>query len=167
MSLKERWKNFKLWWKYPFLRPRTLTRDKYCSELFSYTLLHLLPEGWLKAFGIQLCEDLNRALMCCSKEMRSTFRIYDMKEKYGKLQISCNWYTPEINEVLHKYEKLSQRICIYCGHKAKWISKGYILPYCDNCMNKVKNEIKFVSIFKKGHKYRNNKKYNKRKNRNG
>ena len=51
MSLKERWENFKLWWKYPFLRPRTLTRDKYCSELFSYTLLHLLPEGWLKAFG--------------------------------------------------------------------------------------------------------------------
>ena len=149
MSLIERWENFKLWWKYPFIRPRTMTHDKYCSEFFSYTLLQAFPKGWLKAFGIQFCEDLKKALAHYNKGIQKTFRIYDIREKYGKLQVLCNWYTPEINEVLRKYEKLSQKTCIYCGHKAKWLSKGYILPYCNDCMKKVKHDVKFVSIFKR------------------
>lgn len=153
MSIKERWQNFKVWWKYPFIRPRTLARDKYCSNFFSYTLLHSIPQGWMKTFGIQFCEDLKEVLKSYTKDVRKSFRIYDIKEKWGRLQISCNWYTPEIENVLVKYEKLSQRTCIFCGHKAKWLSKGYILPYCNDCMKKEKHTRKFISLFKKGKKH--------------
>lgn len=149
MSLIERWTNFKLWWKYPFIRPRTLTHDKYCSEFFKYTLLHLMPKGWTKAFGNKFCEDLNDALMCCNKSIRKTFRIYDMKEKHGRLQVSCNWYTPEINEVLYKYEKLSAKTCVACGNKAYWLTKGYIVPMCNHCKREYKNKYKFTPMYKK------------------
>lgn len=156
MRLKERWNNFKLWLKYPFIRPRTMARDKYCSNFFGYTLLHFMPKGWYKAFGISFCEDLKKALSGYTRTVRNSFRIYDIKEKYGRLQFSCNWYTPEIDNVIRKYEKLSERTCICCGDKAKWLSKGYILPYCNNCMKKVKHEIKFTSIYKKGKKHGKN-----------
>lgn len=156
MSLSERWNNFKLWWKYPFIRPRSIYGDKYCGQFFKYTLLDLIPDGWNKVFGISFCKDLKKVLDTYDKGTRKSFRIYDIKEKYGSLRISCNWYTPEINNVIHKYEKLSQKTCIHCGHKAKWLSKGYVLPYCNDCMKKVKHEIRFVSLFKKGHKHGKN-----------
>lgn len=157
MNLVERWRNFKLWWKYPFIRPRSADNDKYCSNFFDYTYLSFFPKGWYKAFGIAFCDDLKKALSNCDADVRRSFRIQDIKEKFGKLQIACNWYTPDVERVLYKYEKLSQKTCINCGHKAKWLSKGYVLPYCNDCMKKVKHELKFVSIFKKGHKHGKNK----------
>lgn len=157
MKLKERWNNFKLWWKYPFIRPRTMTYDKYCSNFFSYTLLHSMPEGWLKAFSIDFCNDLKKALSGYTKDVRKSFRIYDIKEKYGYLRVSCNWYTPEIDEVIKKYEKISRKTCVHCGHKAKWLSKGYVLPFCKECAKRVHNHIKFTPIYRKGKKNGKNK----------
>ena len=87
MSLIERWTNFKLWWKYPFIRPRTLTNDKYCSEFFKYTLLNLMPKGWTKAFGNKFCEDLNDALRTaenCGGELIS-FEHYVAKIRFNVL----------------------------------------------------------------------------------
>ena len=157
MTLKERWKNFKLWWKYPFIRPRTADKDKYCSKFFSYTLLDSMPEGWLKRFGVELCEDLKKALAKGDRNIKKSFRIYEIKEKYGYLKITCNWYTAPITDVLRKYEKLSRKTCIHCGHRAKWLSKGYVLPYCNDCMKVVKHSVKFVSLYKKGKRNGKNK----------
>lgn len=158
MSIKQRWNNFKLWLKYPFIRPRTLSyKNTYCSNFFSYTYLDLLPKGWRKSFGINFCKDLKNALSKIPRAERNRFRILDLKEKWGALQVSCNWYTKEIDDVIHKYELISRKTCIYCGHKAKWLSKGWILPFCNSCMKKSKDTMKFMSIYSKRKKHAKNK----------
>lgn len=155
-NLVERWNNFKLWIKYPFIRPRSVSNDKYCSNFFNYTYLSFIPKGWVKAFGNQLCEDLNNALKCYDKNIRKSFRIHDIKEKHGRLQISCNWYTLEVNAVLNKYEKISHKTCIICGSKAYWYTKGYSpLPMCNHCKRDHTFEYKFDSIYRKNKKRRN------------
>lgn len=66
----------------------------------------------------------------------------------------------KINEIISKYEKLSENICIDCGKpNPKWVSRGWISYYCDDCAknmvnrdnesrknNKITFEDRFVTI---------------------
>ena len=68
----------------------------------------------------------------------------DIKEKYGTLR----WYDAgapkEVYDIIHKYEELSFRTCIECGKPAKYITQGWISPYCEDC---IKHQIyKYDSI---------------------
>lgn len=101
----------------------------YCIPI--YTELNSMPLGWRKAFGIQMCKEIAKQLR---KEHRLyKYRILDIKEKFGELR----WYdtasSNEIFDIINKYTKLSQQICIRCGKPAKWLSCGWISPYCDDC----------------------------------
>lgn len=69
-----------------------------------------------------------------------------IKEKFGMLA----WYSngsPNGCEypIINTYEELSERTCICCGAKAKYITRGWISPYCEKCVPKdvVSNEIKY------------------------
>lgn len=39
----------------------------------------------------------------------------------------------QIPSIIDKYERLSAETCIKCGEPAKWISMGWISPYCNSC----------------------------------
>ena len=90
-----------------------------------------MPYGWRMAFGEQLCEELKKELI--KANALETYRILQIKEKHGKL---C-WYddgnTEHGREIIHKYEELSARICIYCGGTATRATLGWVRPACDNC----------------------------------
>lgn len=66
------------------------------------------------------------------------YRISTIKEKYGGLR----WYdggvpiNSAIHDIIRKYENLSYKICIICGDLAVYETTGYILPYCENCIDK-------------------------------
>ena len=97
----------------------------------TYTELDALDSGWRKAFGIYICKDLKKALLADGGRKRlRMYGIDQIKEKYGVL---C-WYdhggNEETNNILAKYEYISERTCIVCGKSADYVTKGWIEPYC-------------------------------------
>lgn len=98
----------------------------------SYTKLDDMPKGWRKAFGIQMCKDIKSQLI--KENYLYKYRILQIKEKFGTLR----WYdarcSKDIFNIINKYEDLSYNTCICCGKPAKYISKGWISPYCADCI---------------------------------
>lgn len=94
-----------------------------------------IPDGWYKAFGEDMIEELNKILI--KYNLVNSYEILQIKEKFGQLR----WYGAGVSEEawdeygkwLSKYEELSSNTCIKCGKDATHMSKGWILPLCDNC----------------------------------
>ena len=130
--------------RYPFLIGRvTVWDDDNCySEVPLYedpaynfdwesTDLDLIPDGWRKSFGFELCEELREKLI--EEDRLNTFWFTDIKEKYGALDMFCSGASKVVYDVLIKYEKMSATICIDCGNPATKVSTGWICPFCDKC----------------------------------
>lgn len=98
----------------------------------SYTELDDMPDGWRKAFGIQMCKEIKKALKKKKGALRH-YRIVQIKEKFGGLRWYDNTYAEEIQAIIRKYEQISFRTCINCGEPAECISTGWISPYCNKC----------------------------------
>ena len=100
---------------------------------WSYTELDDLPSGWRKAFGLQMCEEIRDALIEDGDLNR--WRMVQVKEKYGSARIYDNGHKRDsrIPDIIDKYERMSERICIVCGRPATRITTGWICPYCDDC----------------------------------
>ena len=118
--------------RYPFYRVRNVWTDKFMG--YDHTLYDHIPEGWRKAFGKQLSKELKKQLK--KDNQLKTFRFSQIKEKYGMLRLYNFGCSEECMKLLDKYEKLSKEYCIYCGKKAKYITKGYILYVCEDCFKK-------------------------------
>lgn len=107
-----------------------------------HTELDAMPDGWRKAFGIQMCKEIKAALKLHKGALRK-YRIVQIKEKFGGLRWYDNWSTAEVMKVIKKYEHISYFTCIDCGKPATKMSTGWICPYCDDCIgNRNYTEIK-------------------------
>lgn len=117
--------------KFPFLIPKDV------PEEFNYdwTYLDDMPDGWKKAFGYQLCEELKEVLEALN--LLDTYVIIQVKEKFGGLRWYDNSNAPEVEEVIRKYERLSQETCASCGKPAEYESTGWICPYCEPCAQSI------------------------------
>lgn len=148
-------KNKALIERFPFLMPRNRWTDKIPENFdYSYTELDAMPDGWRKAFGEQLCEELRAELV--RADYLDKYRITQIKEKYGSLR----WYDlgctkRMLREIIPKYESLSARICIQCGKPATKISTGWISPYCDTCADKIGRYERFIPVETHFNKRRN------------
>ena len=98
--------------------------------------------GWNKAFGKQYLKDLKKQLK--KDKMLYKWRITQIKEKYGIFILSCNYGSPELYNIINKYESLSWNTCIQCGKPATYTSKGWIAPYCEECVNNSKNPSRYI-----------------------
>lgn len=100
---------------------------------YEYTELDNMPDGWLSAFGVQMCEEIREALIEDGDLDR--YRVEQIKEKYGGLR----WYDngckvgSRVHDIVRKYEYMSQETCIVCGKPATRITLGWISPFCDEC----------------------------------
>lgn len=145
--------NKRLCKRYPFLIPRNIWNDKilwsYPKNHWSYTPkyewtnLDCMPEGWRKAFGEQMCEEIRNALI--KHNYLYKYRITQIKEKYGSLRWYDNGAPQEVYDIIHKYEWYSERICLCCGREATKMSLGWVSPLCDRCAKKIGIE-EFVEI---------------------
>ena len=131
------WGRFLLWlhdgiMQLPFIIPQ-------------YTELDNMPIGWRNAFGLQMCQEIKDALLKVGgRKLLKAYRIMDIKEKYGTLRWYDSGAPQEVYDIIHKYEELSFRTCIECGKPAKYITQGWISPYCEDC---IKHQIyKYDSI---------------------
>ena len=106
----------------------------------SYTELDAMEPGWRKAFGIQMCKDIRRQLIKERKLFK--WRIVQLKEKFGGIRLYSNFASDELYDIIDKYEQISYKTCGVCGKPATKISKGWIYPYCDDCIG----DINFTEI---------------------
>ena len=140
-------KNKKLCKRYPFLIVRDW-RDEPIGYEFTY--LDDMPTGWRKAFGIKMCEEIRQVLV--KANYLNKYRIAQVKEKFGQLR----WYDngvpssiyEELQDIIYKYEEISERTCICCGRPATKISLGWISPFCDECAEKLNERVQFKEINK-------------------
>ena len=116
----------------------------------SYTELDAMEQGWRIKFGENICKEIKYSLLhTYTKEIKNRFsisyiiayikglhmlfnyRIEQIKEKFGGLR----WYdyggTNDVFNIINKYEDISYKTCIVCGKPAKYITKGWICPYCE------------------------------------
>ena len=97
-----------------------------------------MPDGWRKAFGWNFINDLKTAIIDDFGEKGLTeVCIYDIKEKWGFLHVYMTGGTA-INKVIEKYVGLSKWHCIKCGKPARWVSCGWISPWCNDCAERVR-----------------------------
>lgn len=97
-------------------------------------LLCEVPDGWIKAFGHELIDELMAA---AASEGLEDFTILQIKEKYGALRVYCMPTTEKIEKIIDKYIDLSERTCCICGKPATHLSTGWICPYCDECNEEI------------------------------
>ena len=103
----------------------------------TYTKLDDMPYGWRKRFGIDFCKELKNAILKSGgRQYMKKFIILDIKEKYGTLRCYTNGETDEVTRVIHKYEYISQYVCIDCGEDAVKCTTTWISPYCEKCIPK-------------------------------
>lgn len=119
---------------YPWLTPRNVWTDEILENPnCEWTLLDDVPEGWRKAFGEQMCKEINDEMLTWDKKNYDNFRIMQIKEKWGFLHIYTNYGSEKLYEIIAKYSTTSRVTCIQCGRPARWISRGWILPWCEEC----------------------------------
>jgi uncharacterized Zn finger protein (UPF0148 family) len=58
------------------------------------------------------------------------FRFLQVKEKYGQMRLYHSGASEEVNDILDKYEFLSEQVCSECGKPAIAMTSGWICPYC-------------------------------------
>lgn len=124
------------------------TKIKFFDFINDYILqvLHCIPTyteldamksdcyGWYKRFGKQLLIDMKKQLK--KDKMLYSFRITQIKEKWGSFRLYCNCASKEMYDLIEKYSSMSEGICIDCGKDADIITDGYVCPYCLDCYNK-------------------------------
>lgn len=128
-------KNKKLVERYPFLIPRNDWTGKIVNNYnYEYTELDAFPDGWRKAFGLMMIEEIREELI--KFNFLYNYRILQIKEKYGSLR----WYDAgypdgsKIPDIIAKYEKISENVCIICGKPdVPMVLSGWISPYCEKC----------------------------------
>lgn len=133
--------NFTVYWdnKWNRFRWNFLKRFEVFAGIFhcipTYNMLDFMPDGWRKAFGIRLCEDIkNELLNSGGLKLLYSYRIIDIKEKWGLLRWDDTGGTKDLHKILAMYEDLSKHYCICCGELATCMTpvEYWRSPYCDN-----------------------------------
>lgn len=153
---RQRWKHIVR--RYPFLAART---DWYSGKILTkeekkgiqpWLMFNGgdLPNGWIKRFVPEMCEDLREEYKRCG--CLNTAYVEAAKEKFGSMNLYMGGETMNCrsNEIIDKYEQISETVCAYCGKMDTPMINmyGWILPVCEDCFNK---RDKYISV--KEHKH--------------
>lgn len=141
---KQKQKNKQLCERYPFLIPHNRWTDKVPSNYnYDYTELINFPNGWFKAFGIDMLEELRAE--CIKFNYLNKLRIMDIKEKYGGLRFYVGPIPKDskIFDIINKYEEMSYHYCMICGRPAETVNNcGWLETICESCQSVINNRIK-------------------------
>ena len=141
-------RNRELCEKYPFLLPYDAVdgqdsfdprNDIIDSDFdYSFTMFDCVPKGW-KSLFLSLCDEV-RSYVEQHKDIEPFVRFVDIKEKWGALRMEISCGDKGLWDILTKYEKMSQTVCVSCGAPATRISRGWICPYCDRCIGDMQSD---------------------------
>ena len=108
MSRNEKMKEYLR--KYPWTRgydPYPENNEEMCCALF------WLPEGWVDSFGEKMCEEIDYELRKTS--FYDEAYVIEAKEKYASMRLSIYPTNDEIENIISKYEAISEHICECCS----------------------------------------------------
>lgn len=127
-----RLKNKKLVKKYPWLKPVNVWTGK-TPKRYDYSWINWgCIYGWDIAYGDMYMKELGEAV----KDQKN-FQILEIKEKFGMQRVYTGGTTKEANEIIDKYEFISQGICCQCGKPdVPMIGTSWISPECFDCFYK-------------------------------
>ena len=128
----EYWKNY---WAKPLYHIIKFYHNVVLQIIFCLTMStewYSLEKGWKIAFGNQYLKELKTQLK--KDKMLYKFRIIQIKEKWGRLQLYPAFASEKVYSIISKYEDLSWHYCIDCGAPATHVSKGWVCPYCKKCV---------------------------------
>jgi hypothetical protein len=141
-------KNKKLIKRYPFITPV----DWYGKPMlprrhgYMFTAWDDIPEGWRKAFGKYLAEDIDKALKADGINPRD-FHFGQIKEKYGSLRMYANMSADNVDRVIDTYSQISENVCIMCGRPdVSVINTGWISPVCKQCYYKSRRKVPYEKV---------------------
>ena len=110
---------------------------------YSFTWEDELPTGWKNAFCPKMWDELKEILE--KHNYLDKFRFVQIKEKYGTLRLYYNGVPEEIYDEIEawedKYDRLSEKTCIHCGKPAKYMSIGWISPWCEDCAKEINDAV--------------------------
>lgn len=124
--------------KYPWLYPHyDWSGEKVKDYDYTWTELDAMPNGWRKAFGELLCEEIQEELE--KYNFVDEYSIAQIKEKFGGLRWYDNGVPSEckIHEIIENYSACSEYICISCGELDVPCTDGWITPVCKKCIKKM------------------------------
>lgn len=124
--------------KYPWLYPHyDWSGEKVKDYDYTWTELDAIPNGWRKAFGELLCEEIQEELE--KYNFVDEYSIAQIKEKFGGLRWYDNGVPSEckIHEIIENYSACSEYICISCGELDVPCTDGWITPVCKKCIKKM------------------------------
>ena len=95
-----------------------------------------LPDGWVKAFGDDLVNDLyGVAVRAENAHTDYEFHISQIKEKFGQLRVYYasipEPFYDEIERVIDRYTDLSEKTCVVCGKEGCMTFNGWYEPLCE------------------------------------
>lgn len=124
--------NKKLIERYPFLEIKGWNSSE--PSDFNSTLLDCMPVGWRKTLGIPLCEELREEILRIDPSLLNKYSVSQVKEKYGTLRWYAASYSEQMEDILTKYEDISQYTCVVCGKiNVPIFDDGWISPFCREC----------------------------------
>lgn len=127
---KERARNRKLLKKYPWLQLYDWHGNKVKDQI-----MWGWCDGWDWAFGKEYMEDLDKAIKLDGAE--HTFRIDEIKEKYGQCRLYYSGGGANVGKVVADYEFVSEGVCMHCGSPyAQMTNDGWVFPCCQSCWEK-------------------------------
>ena len=138
---QRRLRNKKLCKKYWWLKlDRNIWSGKRNKDYkYDWTWYDDIPEGWAKAFGMKLVDELHQELVKVGAQRWKNdpwkqFAIHQIKEKYGRLVIYASWTTDKMSRIIRNYEYISEHVCSICGKPDVSITdEGWIIPECYDC----------------------------------
>lgn len=125
--------------------------EAYVTDVRSH--ITSLEDGWLRTFGLHVCEDIRDVLIrhgLMSGDGRmidgASYTIAQIKEKFGTLRwyasldgddanaAAVNEADERIDLISSAYEILSSLTCVTCGtHDGVRFTHGWIVPMCYEC----------------------------------
>ena len=137
-------KNAALIAKYPFLLPLDYQGKVPKDYDFTYTEVDMVPKGWHN-----LIVDMSSEIIAYLRRQNFDpylFHIDQLKEKFGSIRLYYSLHYADhsddegIDDIIEKYEEISEHTCCECGKEATLMSKGWICPYCKDCADRLKAE---------------------------
>ena len=117
---------------FPFMRRNPNNNQNGCIN-DSYSAFGCeCGDGWYNLLS-NLCTEITSAY--AEKGLKANIEVSQVKEKYGSLRFYSNG-SLNIEEIISKYEDISERTCELCGQPGKtFVRNEWWMTRCDACYN--------------------------------
>ena len=141
---RRRLSNKRLCKRYPWLKSDTNVWNgkKDRNYKYDWTYFDDIPDGWRRAFGMMMIDEMDAELKRSGRlkyqnDPWNRWSIQQIKSKYGTLRFYHSGASREFEEIINKYETISEHTCEFCGKPNTSVrDDGWVACECFDCFRK-------------------------------